>query len=66
MQVLEGIVDLCRVQEERLHEESSSIVAERSYETGTLTLGIGFFELPIFRERTELPRDRRKRMAILF
>ena len=40
--VLRRIVELCRIQEKRLHEESSSIIAGRSYEPGTFTLGIDF------------------------
>jgi hypothetical protein len=40
--VLKGVVNLCRVQEERLHKESCSIIAGKSYEARIFTLGIDF------------------------
>lgn len=40
--VLRRIVELCLVQEGRLHKESSSIVAAASYNHGTFTLGVDF------------------------
>ena len=38
--ILKRIVELCRFQEERLHEEASNTIADKSYEPGTFTLGV--------------------------
>ena len=40
--VLKRIVELCQVQENRLHEEASNIIGGKSYDPGTFTLGDNF------------------------
>jgi hypothetical protein len=40
--VLRRIVQLCQVQEERLHEEATNTIAGGSYEPRTFTLGVDF------------------------